>query len=76
MAIRLPFKPSRAAQAVTAVLAALGALGAELLSPQYIDLIPTDWAHWIASGLTVIAAVAGFIKTEEPLIGKLDSLAR
>ncbi|MBY0442020.1 MAG: hypothetical protein K2Q25_07785 [Mycobacteriaceae bacterium] len=76
MLIRLPFKPSRAAQAATAVLAALGAIGAELLSPKYVDLLPADWAHWIATGLTLIAALAGFIRSEAPLINRLDELTK
>lgn len=72
MSIKLPFKPSKAAQAVVAVAAALGAVGAELLVP---GVLPDGWSKYVASALTVIAAVAGFIKREEPLIDQLDNLA-
>lgn len=73
MSIRLPFKPSRVAQAVVAVLASFGAVGATLLAP---GILPDGWSKYAASALTVVAAIAGFIKREEPLIDELDKFAR
>ncbi|ORV92820.1 hypothetical protein AWC11_07415 [Mycobacterium interjectum] len=73
MSIRLPFKPSKAAQAVVAIAAALGAVGTELLAP---GVLPDGWSKYVASALTVIAAIAGFIQREEPLIEGLDQFAK
>lgn len=74
MSIKLPFKPSRAAQAAVAFLGAFGAAGTSILHAASGFLTP-DWAAAITSGLTVIAALAGFIQTAEPLIDDLDQFA-
>ncbi|MCV7100959.1 hypothetical protein [Mycobacterium palustre] len=72
MSIKLPFKPSKVAQAIVAIAAALGAIGADLLAP---GVLPDGWSKYVASALTVIAAIAGFIQREKPLIDELDNLA-
>ncbi|BBZ09842.1 MULTISPECIES: hypothetical protein [Mycobacterium] len=74
MSIKLPFKPSKAAQAAVAVLAATGSVGTYALH-EFAGILPETWAGAISSGLAVIAAVAGFIKTAEPLIDDLDQFA-
>lgn len=71
MSIKLPFKPSRAAQATVALLSAVGAAGTSILHAASGFLTP-DWAAAITSGLTLIAAIAGFVQTAEPLIDDLD----
>lgn len=73
MSIKLPFKPSKAAQAVIAIAAALGAIGAQLLAP---GVLPEEWAKYVTSALTVIAAIAGFLKREQPVIDELDNLTK
>lgn len=71
MAIKLPFKPSKAAQATVAFLSAVSAVGTQLLHTCAGFLSP-DWAAALTSGLAVIAALAGFVQTAEPLIDDLD----
>lgn len=74
MSIKLPFKPSRAAQATVAFLSAVSAVGTQALH-EFAGFLPNDWTAVITSGLAVIAAVAGFVKTAEPLIDDLDKYA-
>jgi hypothetical protein len=74
MAIRLPFKPSKAAQAAVAVLSAVSVVGVSVLHSVSGFLSP-DWAAAITSGLAVVAAVAGFIRTAEPIIDDFDKYA-
>lgn len=71
MAIKLPFKPSRAAQATVAFLAALGATGTAFLH-NFAGFLSPHWAATITAALAVVAAVAGFIQDAEPIIGELD----
>lgn len=74
MAIKLPFKPSRAAQATVAVLGAVSAVGTQVLHA-LTGFLPPDWAAIVTSALAVVAAVAGFVQTAEPLIDDFDKYA-
>jgi hypothetical protein len=74
MSIKLPFKPSKAAQAAVAFLSAVSAVGTQALHT-FAGFLSPEWAAAITSGLAVIAAVAGFVRTAEPLIDDLDKYA-
>ncbi|OIN79362.1 hypothetical protein BMG05_18430 [Mycobacterium malmoense] len=63
------------AQATVAVLSAVGAAGTVLLH-DLAGFLPAGWAAGISSVLAVLAAVAGFIEHEEPVIDDLDQYAQ
>lgn len=72
--IKLPFKPSQAAQATVAFLSAVGAIGTQVahLSAGFLT---ADQSAALTGLLTAIAAVAGFIRTAEPIIDSFDKYA-
>ena len=74
MSIKLPFKPSQAAQGAVAFLSAVGAVGTQLLHT-FGHVLSPDQAAAVTSGLAIIAALAGFIKTAEPIIDDFDKYA-
>ena len=73
MSIKLTINIPHTVQFVVAILSAVAAVGTQVLADTH-DIVPEGWAAPITSILTSIAAVAGFLKKAEPILGDIDKL--
>ena len=73
VSIKLPFNISHVVQAIVAVLSSVGAIGTQILQDTN-GILPDGVAAAVSSLLTVIAAIAGFLKKAEPVIDDINGL--